>query len=366
MADLRDTLKPLARLDWAAFAATYTLLAVGVVFIHSAGFGRDSTQWIKQIFFILLGTPLYFGLALFDYRRLREWVPLIYTGSLALLVGVLIFGKVINNSRSWFDLGFFLFQPSELAKIGLIVSISAFVGDPLRSIRAPGTLIAAICLTIPLFGLIIVQPDLGTAFILPCILLGILFAAGMPWRVIFALLLVGLLLIPLGWSLAKPYQKERILVFLDPDRDPLNAGWNMVQSRMAVGSGGLGGKGLRNGTQNMLGFLPTTVAPTDFIFSVITEEKGFIGSALVISLYSVLFVCLSRGALRASDPFGRYMSVGILCMIFIHTTINVAMTIGLMPIVGLPLPLVSYGGSFVLSMMLALGLAQSVHVRRNP
>jgi rod shape determining protein RodA len=220
-------------------------------------------------------------------------------------------------------------------------------------------------LTGGIFLLILAQPDLGTAMILPMILLSMLFVAGVPWRMMMVLFLLGLMALPLGWSLARPYQKERILVFLDPDRDPTGAGWNMKQSEMAVGSGGLTGKGIGQGTQNMLGYLPATVAPTDFIFSVIAEEKGFMGSAGTLGLYTLLFGCLARTAVRAGDFFGRLIAVGILTMLSVHVTINVAMTVGLMPIVGLPLPLVSYGGSFVLSMMLALGLVQSVHIRRD-
>jgi rod shape determining protein RodA len=201
--------------------------------------------------------------------------------------------------------------------------------------------------------------------ILPAILLSILFVSGLPWRVLMVLVLLGLMTLPLAWTVARPYQKERILVFLEPDRDPLNAGWNMKQSRMAVGAGGLTGKGFGKVTQNMLGFLPSTVAPTDFIFSVIAEETGYLGSLGILGLYCLLFGCLARTAIRAADFFGRLIAVGILAMLFVHVTINVAMTVGLMPIVGLPLPLVSYGGSFVLSMLLALGLVQSVYIRRD-
>lgn len=370
MADLRSLFKPLLKLDGLAFAATFLLLLTGVSFIFSAGVGNDgdslvSGQGAKQLGFIMLGIPVYLAASLFDYRKLRDLNLFIYAGCILLLIGVLLFGIEINGSKSWFDLGPFNFQPAEVTKIGLVITLAAYLGDPLRNPRHPKVVLLPLLLTGGIFVLIILQPDLGTAMILPVTLMAMLFVAGIPWRVLMVLLLLGLMTLPLAWSVARPYQKERILVFLEPDRDPLNAGWNMKQSRMAVGSGGLTGKGFGQGTQNLLGFLPATVAPTDFIFSVIAEEKGYIGSFCLLGLYTLLFGCLARTALRAADAFGRLISVGILTMLAVHVTINVAMTVGLMPIVGLPLPLVSYGGSFVLSMLLALGLAQSVHIRRN-
>ena len=370
MANSLRQLKPLLHIDWMAFTATLLLLLTGVLFIFSAGAGDEgdallASQGYKQLGFILMGLPVYLTISLIDYRQWRELSPVIYIGSIFLLIGVLLFGIEINGSRSWFDLGPINLQPAELTKIGLVITLAAFLGDPLRNTRHPKVVIMPLLLTGTMFLLILAQPDLGTSMILPTIAFTMLFVAGIPWRMIMVILLLGLMALPLAWSLAQPYQKERVLVFLDPDRDPLNAGWNMKQSRMAVGSGGLTGKGIGQGTQNMLGFLPSTVAPTDFIFSVIAEEKGYFGSAGVLGLYTLLFGCLARTAVRAGDFFGRLIAVGILTMLAVHVTINVAMTVGLMPIVGLPLPLVSYGGSFVLSMLLALGLVQSVHIRRD-
>lgn len=361
---------PLLKLDWFALLITVLLLGTGITFISSAGFGGENIpllkqQWFRQVIFILISIPVYIGIVLIDYRWFKDIAGIIYAGCIILLVGVLIFGIERNGSKSWFDLKIFDFQPAEVAKIGLIITLAAYLGDPLRNTRHPRIVLVPLLLTGLFFLLILQQPDLGTAMILPCVVMALLFVSGLPWRMIGLLALLGMMTLPMGWVLAKDYQKERVLVFINPDRDPLNAGWNMKQSKMAVGSGGLTGKGIGQGTQNLLGFLPTTVAPTDFIFSVIAEEKGFLGSAFLLSLYSLLFGCLARTALQASDMFGRLIAIGILTMLAVHVTINVAMTIGLMPIVGLPLPLVSYGGSFVVSMLLALGLVQSVHVRRN-
>ncbi len=370
MADLVRLIRPVRRMDWLCLGAMLCLLGTGVVFIYSAGLGSESAnsglpQWIKQLIFIGLGIPAYLMLTLFDYRHFKDVIPVIYSGAILLLIAVLFFGITINNATSWFDLGFITFQPAEVSKIALVLTLAAYLCDPLRNTRSLKTVGIALILGAVPFLLILRQPDFGTAMILPCIIVSMLFISGLPWKFLGMLGLLAVLTLPIAWTLLKDYQKERILVFFDTDHDPLDAGWNMKQSMLAVGSGGLTGKGIGQGTQNLLGFLPTTVAPTDFIFSVIAEEKGFIGSVWLITLYSLLFICLARTALRTSDPFGRYIAVGILTMLFMHVTINVSMTIGLMPIVGLPLPFVSYGGSFVLSMMLALGLAQSVHARRD-
>lgn len=365
MDSLRRTFQPLTRLDWVSLACTLLLLACGVLFIYSAGHGRASTQWIRQILFVGLGIPVYLGAALFDYRKLRDWCVPFYVVGVLLLIGLFFFGHSVHGAHRWYNLRVMLFQPSEVTKLAVIVLLATWFSDPLRNTRATMSMVTPLLLTLLPFFLIAAQPDVGTAFILLCVFGAVYFAAGAPWRVLGMLALVGLLSLPVAWTLLRPYHRERIMEFLDPDTDPLGRSWNRRQSEIAVGSGGLHGKGFMEGTQNILGFLPTTVAPTDFIYSVIAEEKGFVGSAAVLTLYNVLFIATARTALRGPDVFGRLMTVGILAMFSTHVLINVAMTIGLMPIIGLPLPLVSYGGSFILSMMLALGLVQSVYVRRT-
>lgn len=355
----------LRRMDPVAGLATFALLFTGVAFIYSAGYGRESTQWARQLLFVVLGIPVYVGAALFDYRRLREWSPLLYLLSLALLIGLFFFGMSVYGAKRWYNLRILLFQPAEAAKLALVALLGVWFSDPLRSLRGGSGIWFPLLLTAIPFALIAAQPDVGTAFILLCIFGAMYFTAGAGWRMLGLLALIGVLSLPVAWTMLRPYHRDRIMVFLDPDRDPLGRGWNVRQSQMAVGSGGLHGKGFRQGTQNLLGFLPTTVAPTDFIYSVIAEEKGFLGAVFMSTLYSLIFIALANTALRAPDPFGRQITIGILAMFCAHVTINVAMTVGLMPIIGLPLPLVSYGGSFVLSMMLALGLVQSVHIRRD-
>jgi rod shape determining protein RodA len=214
------------------------------------------------------------------------------------------------------------------------------------------------------FALIVKEPDLGTAAMLIPLAGLMMLVAGVPFRFLAFLGLVGVLALPVAWSLLKDYQRNRLLVFLDPDRDPLGVSWTRIQSEIAVGSGGWAGKGFLNGAQNVLGFLPRKIAPTDFIFSVIAEESGFLGCALVLALYGAVLVCVMRAALSARDKLGRLIAVGVGSLLFFHVFVNIAMTIGLMPITGLPLPLISYGGSFMVSTMMGLGLVQSVYVRR--
>ncbi len=214
------------------------------------------------------------------------------------------------------------------------------------------------------FLLIVKEPDLGTAAMLIPVAFMMMFAAGVPLKHMLILAGIGLLLMPFGWFLLGNYQKERVLVFLNPNRDPLGAGWNKIQSGIAVGSGGFSGKGYLKGTQNVLGFLPRTVAPTDFIYSVIAEETGFVGSAILLFLYALLLWSCVRAALVARDRFGRLLAVGVGSLLFCHAFVNMAMTIGLLPITGLPLPLISYGGSFMVAIMIGLGIVQSVYVRR--
>jgi len=213
--------------------------------------------------------------------------------------------------------------------------------------------------------LIFAQPDLGSAVILTLVALVMLFVAGVRVKHLLLLALAGLLALPVVWLRMREYQKARLTVFLDPDRDPLGAGWNLNQSLIAVGSGGLTGKGYLQGTQNLLGYLPRTVAPNDFLFSVIAEEKGFAGSVCVIGLFAVVLFRGLRIAAEARDRLGMLLATGIVALLFFHVFVNIGMTIGLLPVKGLPLPLLSYGGSFVLATMTALGLLQNVWIHRK-
>ncbi len=361
-------LKLLARLDWLFVLALIGLMGVGILFIYSASY-RNDDEWMtaltrKQFVWALAGFAFFIGVVLMDYRVLAENAWWIYVLCLVLLVLVLFMGVKIYGSTRWLNLFGVQVQPSEFAKIGTLIALARYMSPPSRDMSEFKSLYVVFALMVIPFVLVLRQPDLGTALMLVPVTLSLLFVGGIPIRYLVILGVVSLSLSPLGWFALDEYQQERILVFLDPGRDPLGAGWNKIQSEIAVGSGGLGGKGFLMGTQNILGFLPRTVAPTDFIFSVIAEESGFVGAAFVMGLYAVILSCGIRAAIRARDRLGRLIAAGFTTSLFCHMFVNIAMTVGLAPITGLPLPLISYGGSFMISTMVGLGLVQSVYVRR--
>ena len=370
----------LARLDWSLVPAILVLLTSGVLFIYSASFRAPelpvSPFYQKQIRFACVGLGVFFCMALLDYRRLRDFVWPLYVAGLTGLVMVLLpgIGKKMYGAVRWISIAGVQIQPSELAKLATILTLARFMSNADRDPRRWGFLVTAFLIVLPPLALILKEPDLSTASVLFGVMLIMLFAAGVPLRTFGLLLLTGALTggVLLGLLFLKPewvphlgYAKERILVFFDPGRDPLNSGWNAIQSALAVGSGGLSGKGFLQGTQDVLGYLPRTVSANDFIFPVIAEETGFLGSALLLLLYAVVLFAGVRAATAAPDKMGRLLAVGLIGLLFCHIFVNIAMTIGLLPIMGIPLPLVSYGGTFVVGAMAALGLVQSVYVRRR-
>jgi rod shape determining protein RodA len=356
------------RMNWGLFAGILCLTALGVLFIYSASYRGDglpiSSFYKKQMVWLAMGISAYFLAMAVDYHRLSTASWWIYALGILLLVLVLLFGTKMYGATRWLDVGPLNIQPSEFAKLATVVALAHFLSRPGRDVRRPRCLVHALLITALPFLLILKEPDLGTAAVLLPTAVLILYAAGVPLKYLALLGAVALMLLPLGWLVLDDYQKTRLLVFVDPARDPLGAGWNKIQSEIAVGSGGLTGKGYLKGTQNVLGFLPRTVAPTDFIFPVIAEEMGFVGSALVMSLYAAVIIGIMRAAIVARDKLGRLLCVGIAAVLFSHVFVNIAMTVGFMPITGLPLPLISYGGSFTIITMMGLGLVQSVYVRR--
>ena len=390
---LIKVLKILARSNWWLTGVVMALLVIGVMFVYSACYvgeerGVLRPLYQRQILWIVVGVVSYFGMALYDYRRLRQISWAIYGVGLALLVLVLLIGSTIYGAQRWLMLfGVIGIQPSEIAKLSTIILLAHQLSLPVRNLanlRDLGTMI--LWMGIPV-GLIMLQPDLGTALVFVPTVLIMMFVAGMPFKYLAILATVGIVVVTLilsslflpaklgaseatqqrirKLSFLSEYQQGRIEVFFHPEKDPLGAGWNKRQSEIAVGSGGLRGKGYLNGTQNILGFLPRSVAPTDFIYSVIAEEKGFMGSLMVLALFFGVLIFGAITALRTHDAMGRLLCTGIVSLIFCHVFINIAMTVGLMPITGLPLPLLSYGGTFMVIMMSALGIIQSVHIRSN-
>jgi len=385
----------LKRIDWVMLGTILTLIALSAAFIYSAQFKSDAdpvgTNWIKQLLFAGMGLCAYTALVWYDYKQIAKFSWIIYGGAILLLLLVFAFPEV-NGAHRWIPLPGFTLQASEIAKIAVIIGLAAYLSAPDRDMDEWKTFCTAAAIVGLPFLLIAAEPDLSTSLTLAPITLAILLYCGLQRR----LLLIGVaavlilatavcfwikyetspeiaqlpkeeqpkLVLPRMPFLAD-YQKGRIKVFLTKDHDLANAGWNKLQSQIAVGSGGLHGKGYLNGTQNILGFLPRTVAPTDFIFCVIAEETGFLGGVSFVLLYSLLLGRCMRASIRACDEFGRLVALGIGVMLFCHVFVNIAMTIGILPITGLPLPLMSYGGSFMVSTMIALGLVQSVYHRRR-
>ena len=378
-------------MDWILHLTILFLLITSVVFVYSAQFqsiNETGSIWLKQLIYAGIGIIFYFVTALFNYRKLIRWSGWIYSLALFLLILVFLFPEV-NGAHRWISLKGFTIQPSEFSKLAVIIMLSAFASAPDRDPDAKKTFFTSLLIIIFPLVLIIIEPDLSSALILLPATLTILLYAGIQRKLLTitsGLLLVFTVLICLWikyetpnqksistsqtiflpeFPLMESYQKERIKVFLSDEYASSDSGWNKLQAQVAVGSGGLRGKGYLEGTQNMLGFLPRTVAPTDFIFCVIAEETGFIGSLIILFLYTILIARCLRTSWRAIDEFGRMMALGLSVLFFSHIFVNIAMTIGLLPITGLPLPLMSYGGSFIISTLLGLGLIQSIYQRRE-
>lgn len=381
----------LKRGNWLLVLAMLALMVIGILFIRSACAARQEAViqnlFRVQIFWGVAGLGVFTVTSLLDYRKLTEWVWFYYACSLVLLVMVLAVGRSMYGSKRWLDFFGMNLQPSELAKLALLMTIAWFLSRPGTEMKRWRTIGAVLALTAVPLVLILKEPDLGTAIVCLPIAFSMLFVGGVSLKKIGLLalagglgagLLLGAVLVPRWMGLdearqkavftrvtrLKEYQWRRLVVFVDPASDRKGAGYNSWQSSIAVGSGGLTGKGYMQGTQSSLGYLPRTVASTDFIFAVIGEELGFAGGAAVLGLFAVIIACGMQAAVRARDRLGRLICTGVTAMMFAHVFVNIAMTIGVMPVTGIPLPLVSYGGSFMLCMMASLGLMQSVYCRR--
>jgi len=404
-----------SRVDRVLLAALGGLMLFGLAFVYSATMVNeplgvmqqyhDSTftqfcSWLmgelffRQLIWYGLGIGVAVALCFIDYRSLARFAMVAYWGSIILLVAVLVpfIGSMRFGARRWIDLGFFQFQPSEFAKLAFIVALAHFLSRPAEELRQSHIFWKATGMLALPFLLIMKEPDLGSALVMVPVWLVMLLVSGVPHRflvrllalvaVVAALFLVDILFAPPNWQIKlQDYQRRRLLVYFGVDYAPSsgapkaeierlkdqqrNDSHNVRQALISVGSGGLTGKGWRQGTQNALGYLPRAVAHNDFIFSVIAEESGFVGSVIVLTLYgTVLFVGI-RIASRARDRLGKLMAVGVVALMFSHVFINIGMNIRLMPVTGVPLPLLSYGGSSVLVSLIAMGLLHNVHTHRR-
>jgi rod shape determining protein RodA len=348
--------------DWAMVGAILALCGIGLAQIFSAT-GGFTRIYVTQIYGIVLGAVALIVCLSIDYRTLADKSHFIYIGVLALLLYVLFFGAVRGGSRRWIDLGVFNLQPSEFAKAAVALVLAKFFGESRRGTMTRVDLLIAGALTALPLLIIARQPDLGTAVTLLPILFAVAFVAGMPMRIFGILAIVGVLVAPIAWKFAlQDYQKERISTFLDPEQDARGAGYQQIQARITVGSGGLWGKGFTKGTQGQLRFLP--VAHNDFIFSVLAEEQGFAGVIVTLGLYLFVILRALEAARLAKDRLGAYLVLGVLASFTFQVLYNITMSAGLAPVKGLTLPLMSYGGSSMIASLAGFGLILNVRMRR--
>ena len=356
------------RFDLMQIVPLALLLTIGMCFVYSTGQqvgGHHVELFNRQCVYLAVGVALWFVFILVDYRWIGLFSVLFYPAVIVVLILVLKFGPVRNNTRRWIDIGPVSLQPSELGKMAVLFAVAWLASLKRININKVWWIGLVLLLTVIPFFLIYKEPDLGTAIVLIPLAAAILFAANLRWIYILLIVVFCAGLTPVAWMNMKTYQKERILTFLDPERDPYKRGWNAIQAEIAVGTGGMTGKGYRNGTHTTLGYLPKMVADSDFIFPVIAEETGFVGAFSVILLYGLLLFSILRTSLLAPDLFGRYLCVGIAAILMTHVFINIGMCIRLVPVTGLPLPFISYGGTFLVAMLCYLGIAQSVYAHRN-
>ncbi len=368
---MHPLLKKLLGLNWVLFGLMLALCIFGVFAIYSATWMRTDRylveSWSKQTTWMLVGMVVYFVLALIDYRWLK-WgsLPLYVLGILG-LVAVMLVGVTRYGAKSWLDLKVLNFQPSQLALIASIMVLALALSQFQKLHALLRILIAGAVVGAP-WLMILKQPDLGSCIVWVPVVMAMFFIGGIPKRYLLTMILIGSALIPVAITfILKPYQVERLTTFLHPEQDKKGAGWTINQSLIAIGSGGFEGKGFKApNTQNELGFLPETIVHNDFIFAVIGEQHGFVGGVTLMLVFSAFMITGLYMTTQASDTFGLLLGTGFMTLIFTHTFMNIGMTISVTPITGLPLPFISYGGSFVLIIMAGMGILQSIWIHREP
>jgi rod shape determining protein RodA len=347
---------PLLAYDWTLILTVLAINLFGLAMIRSAASAPG--LWITQAVWMTLAIAVALGIQFFSRRQVMSGAFLLYVVSIFLLVAVLMVGREVNGAKAWFVIGPARFQPSELAKIALVLALARWLAN--RPLERLWEYLVPIGLAAAMMVLVYAEDDLGGTIVLASILLGVLFVRGMPLpHLVLGLAAVAIVVPTLVWPNLKPYQKERVEIVLNPEKDPQGKGYQLIQSKIAIGSGHLIGKGYGKGTQTQLGFVP--FRHTDFIYSVVAEEWGFVGSVGLLVLYGLLFLRLVRMALECIRLEDRLVIGGVLAMLSFQVLVNVAVTVGLAPITGLTLPLFSYGGSSLMFVYMALGLCLVMH-----
>jgi rod shape determining protein RodA len=356
-----NSLLRVVRLDVTLLGVVLLLAGLGLVVLYSAG-GSDISLLTRQGIRLGAGIMVLFILAQIPADTLRLWSPWVYGLGLALLLGVMLAGEIGKGAQRWLDLGVMRFQPSELMKLAVPMMVAWYFADKNLPPRSSQLIIAALTVAVPVV-LIARQPDLGTSLLVACAGIFVIFLAGISRRVMLSLITLGVTCTPILWHFMHEYQRQRILTMLNPENDPLGSGYHIIQSKIAIGSGGLYGKGWLNGTQSQLDFLPER--STDFIFAVYGEEFGFLGVVALLLIY--LFIVL-RGlqiATRAQDSYSRLLAGSLSLSFFTYVFVNMGMVSGVLPVVGVPLPLISYGGTSMVTLMAAFGILMSIHSHRR-
>ncbi|MBF0536875.1 MAG: rod shape-determining protein RodA [Nitrospirae bacterium] len=356
--------------DWYTLLLLLVISLTGVLTVYSATrpilSSLQPNYYIKQLLWIVIGMVCVFAMVLYDYLWLKNFAYVLYIVGIVMLILVLIVGRSGLGAQRWFDLGLFSFQPSELFRVILIIAIAKYLSSIKGQLTKWTFISSAIIFGLVPFILIIKQPHLGTGLILLMTYFFMALSKKIERRILTTMLVIVVLLGPLLgkpiWKNLKDYQKNRIVAFIDPSRDPRGIGYQIEQSKITIGSGMIVGRGYLKGTQGPLKFLPEK--HTDFIFSVFAEEWGFVGSVVIFSLYLLLFLRGVDTALKAKDDFAGYVAIGITFMLFLYFLINIGMVIGVMPVVGVPIPLMSYGGTSIITNFLAVGILINIRMRR--
>ena len=357
----------LKRMDFTLIGATAAIIVMSLIIIGSATHintaGGDHYWFVqKQGAFVILNVLFAIFLMNFDYKALQSYGKNLYIFNAVMLLLVMLIGQTALGAQRWIQLGPITLQPSEFSKIIMIIALAAVLEDRVGKLNTLNDILPVVAYVALPFFLVLKQPDLGTSLVFIAILLGMLFVAGVNLRILTAFFAAGVAMSPLLWLFLKDYQKMRLKVFLDPSVDPLGSGYHIIQSKIAIGSGLIFGKGLFGGTQSQLNFLPEN--HTDFIFAVVGEELGFVGAAILLALYLVVLWRGVKIAQEASDTFGQLLAVGITSMLAFHVLVNVGMTTGIMPVTGIPLPLMSYGVSSLTTNLIAITILLNIHMRK--
>jgi rod shape determining protein RodA len=352
--------------DWQLLALPTILVTFSVIMLYAISRWSSSVPAntpVKQALYFCIGVVVFWILTNLDYRLLRSLIPPGYILSLLLLIAVLIIGRHTNGAVRWINLGFLQLQPSEPAKLAVILMLGRFLADRESHIDRFSTFIWSLVIVGVPTLLVLRQPDFGSAMVFGAIWAAMMVTASVPVIYLVTAAAGGALAAPFAWHLLKPFQRSRLTTFLHPQQDPLGAGWDIIHARIAVGSGGLFGQWFSQGTQSRLDFLH--VQDKDFIFSVIAEQIGFVGIMVLFVAYGLLFMRIARVAFMAADTFGRLITSGILAMLLFQTFVNIGMNIGIMPVTGIPLPLISYGGSSLITSFAAFGILESILLRHQ-